>query len=298
MPISALASGTDLRRRERDEALTRQLVANLERQAREILGLAASAEFDDTVLSFANYRAFRAKVSEFEALCNVIEGHLHQLADRPRGVLKELFQTRREMILGPSIKAMTAFYTRLAAEGALPFGLQDMLETELDALQSMREAVDATQGTEATPEDIDIRAAIQSIEGSIHALQSRATQFVDFDMPGMIQAILPPEPEPAAVEEETETDGPAAEADAKRRDTPELRAVRRIRGILTPKRKDQALAQHAEIDLRALDDIEKRLMADPDDAGAAKWLRHVCNSWGSRLRAKENVFARIADEIR
>jgi hypothetical protein len=293
---ATIESGADQRRREREEARARDLLTNLERQAREILGLAASAEFDDTVRNFAHYRAFRMKVGEFEAFCNVIETHLRRLAEEPRGVLNELLHTRRDMILGPSIKAMTAFYTRLAEDGALPFGLRDMLDEELQAVAGMREALDAA-GTPMSDAD-DIRAAIEKIEANIRTLETRATQYDDFDLPGTIEALLPPEDVPT----EPEDEAAAAEGDEatkqKRRDTPELRAVREIRTILQPKRADYALGQHVEIDLRALDDIEKRLTKDPNDTGAAKWLRHVCKSWSSRMRGKEYVFARISEEIR
>ena len=291
-----IETGANVRRREREEAHARDMVTNLERQTREILGLAASAEFDDSVQSFAHYRAFRAKVGEFEAFCNVIEAHLRQIAEQPRGVLNELLHTRRDMILGPSIKAMTAFYERLAEDGALPFGLLDMLQNEIEIVATMREALESA---ETPPPDADeIRAAIQKIEDAIRALEARATQFDDFDEPGVIEAILPPEEAPEEADAEAE---PADSEDApeeKRRDTPQLRAVREIRTILEPKRADHALGRHAEIDLRALDDIERRLTADPDDDGASKWLRHVCNSWGSRLRGKEYVFVRISQEIR
>jgi hypothetical protein len=293
---STIESGVDQRRRQREEAHARELVKNLERQTREILGLAASAEFDDSVQSFAHYRAFRVKVVEFEAFCNVIEAHVRELAAEPRGVLNELLHTRRDMILGPSIKAMTAFYGRLAAEGALPFGLLDMLEHELDAVKAMREALTAGDAPPADAEEIG--AAIDKIEATIHDLESRATNFHDFDEPGVIEALIPPEEVPAADMDADAGDDADGRNENKGGDTAQLRALREIRNLLEPKRTDDALRKHVEIDLRALDDIERRLTDNPEDEGAGKWLRHVCRAWGSRMRGKEYVFARISEELR
>lgn len=295
MPTAIIESSADQRRRARDEASARDLVTILERQAREIVDCAAATEQDDTVHGFAHYLEFRRKVGEFDSLCTVIETNLMKLAEAPRGALNELFHTRRDMILGPSIRAMTAFFTRLADGGPLPFGLFDILDGELHALDVMREAL-AVPAAPA-PDDAEIRAQIDRLEAMVRGLQGRATQFADFSEPSVVAELVPPE---AASAPGRAAAAPAAADVAeqtRRRDTPKLRAVHNIRDLIEPRRTDFGLGQHAEIDLRALDDIERRLIKNPDDGGAAKWLRHICNAWGSRLRDKEHVFRRIAGEI-
>lgn len=293
MPFTIIESAAERRRHARDEATARDLVLILERQAREIVECATETEGDDTVHGFAKYQAFRRKVSEFESLCEVIESGLGKVAEEPRGVLKELFQTRRDMILGPSIRAMTRFFTRLARGAALPLGLFDILEGELLALDTMRKVLDMA-GSPAV-NDAETRAQIDKLVETIRDLQGRATQFHDFSEPEVVAAMLPPEePPPAAAD----ADGAAPEAAlADRGDTRELRAVRAIRELLEARRTDHALGQHAEIDLRALDDIERRLSKNPGDESAAKWLRHICSAWATRMRGKEHVFLRIAGEI-
>jgi len=290
---AVLETSAEQRRHVRDETMARDLVTTLERQAREIVDFAAATEQDDTVHSFARYQAFRRKVSEFDSLCTVIETNLRKIAAEPRGILNELFHTRRDMILGPSIRAMTAFFTRLGDSGHLPLGLFDILDSELSALDTMREALAAAEPP--APDDAEVRAQIDRLEAIIKGIQGRASQFVDFTDPAAVAEILPPE------EPEPEVDAPAADAaeaeQPERRDTPELRAVRNIRALLEPLRDDYAFTQHADIDLRALNDIERRLTKDPHDEGATKWLRHLCSAWSSRHRAKEKIFLRILDEI-
>ena len=290
MSYAVIESSADRRRHARDEASARELVTTLERQARAIVEAAAAAEQDDTVHAFAQYRIFRAKVGEFESLCAVIETNLRKIAVEPRGVLKELFQTRRDMVLGPSIRAMTSFYTRLSDGAVLPLGLFDILESELQALGGMREALAAAEPR--ISEDAETRGQIDTLEGIIRGLKDRATQFEDFSEPSVVAAGLPPEEAPSEDAAANAADEPVPG------DTPELRAVRTIRELLEPRRTDYTLGQHAEIDLRALDDIERRLATNPGDESAAKWLRHICNAWGSRMRNKEHVFLRIAREIR
>lgn len=292
MPTAFIESSADHRRHARDESLARELVATLERQARAIVDAAAATERDDTVHGFAHYQAFRRKVGEFDSLCSVIETSLRKLSDAPRGALKELFHTRRDMILGPSIRAMTAFFTRLGNGSPLPFGLFDVLEEELRGLDGMREALDAAEPP--GPDDAEVRAQIDALETIIRGLKDRATQFVDFSTPEAVAELLPDEPPPDAAESAAfAADGPSATD----RDARELRAVREIRALLEPQRTSHHLGQHAEIDLRALDDIERRLTKNPDDESAVKWLRHLCSTWSSRLRGKEHVLLRIAKEI-
>lgn len=292
MSTAFIETSADQRRHARDESMARELVATLERQAREIVEAAAATEQDDTVHGFRHYQAFRRKVGEFESLCSVIETSLRKLADAPRGALNELLHTRRDMVLGPSIRAMTAFFTRLGDGSPLPFGLFDILEEELRALDSMREALDLAQPP--GPDDAEVRVQIDGLETIIRGLKGRATQFLDFTEPAVVSELLPDEPAP-----DDSGGGAAAEADgsATQRDTPELRAVREIRDLIEPERANYTLSHHAEIDLRALDDIERRLAKNPGDEGAAKWLRHVCNAWSSRLRGKEHVLLRIAKQI-
>ena len=292
MPTAArvLVSPSERRRHERDEAQARDFLLHLERQAREILGLAASTEFDTSVQSFAHYRRFRRKVEEFESLCSVIAGQLRKVIGGERGVLNELFHARRDMILGPSIRAMTAFFTRLRDGGVMPFGLHDVLTAEVRALETMREIL-AGAGS-AAADDSETLAQIDRLEALIESLQGKVTEFANFDTTEAVAALLPPEEEPIEARDR------AADTDATdTRDTPELRAVREVRATLEPCRKDYALANHAEIDLRALDDIERRLTADAGDRGAAKWLKHLCTAWGTRLRKKAHLFNKILGEI-
>ncbi len=293
MPTAFIETSADQRRHARDESMARELVSTLERQAREIVEAAAATEQDDTVHGFKHYQAFRRKVGAFDSLCSVIESSLRKLAEAPRGALNELLHTRRDMILGPSIRAMNAFFTRLSDGGPLPFGLLDILEEELRALDSMREALDLAQPP--GPDDAEVRAQIDALETIIRGLKGRATQFLDFTDPMAVSDLLPDEPPPG----DAKGDRPPAEAAASAapRDTPELRAVRDVRDLLEPERESHTLGQHAEIDLRALDDIERRLTQNPSDVSAAKWLRHLCNTWSSRLRGKEHVLLRIAKGI-
>lgn len=289
---AVLETSAEQRRHVRDESMARDLVTTLERQAREIVDFAAATEQDDTVHSFARYQVFRRKVMEFDSLCTVIETNLRKLSAEPRGALNELLHTRRDMILGPSIRAMTAFFTRLGENGHLPLGLFDILDSELSAIESMREAL--TAADPPAPDDAETRAQIDRLEAIIKGIQERSSQFVDFSDPAAVAEILPPEeidPKADAAPEE------AAEPQANQRDTRELRAVRDIRAILEPLRTDYAFAQHADIDLRALGDIERRLTKNANDEGACKWLRHLCSAWSTRLRAKEKIFLRILDEI-
>ena len=66
-----------------------------------------------------------------------------------------------------------------------------------------------------------------------------------------------------------------------------LRAVRELKGLLDYYRRDRALKQYVDIDTRAVDEIERKLVANPMDPAAIVWMRQIVNAWSSRLRGDE-----------
>src|SRR4051812_48251541 len=91
MSAAALLDPAAARRRERDERAGLDMLSNLERQAREILHIAGAATQQTDPQRFAACRAFRMRLGEFEAFCNVIESHLRKLAGDGRSELDVLF---------------------------------------------------------------------------------------------------------------------------------------------------------------------------------------------------------------
>lgn len=179
MPDQAAIETADQRRRQaRNEALGLEMLSRLETQAREILAAATAIERDDSAQSFLNYRTFRSRLSEFESFCNVIETQLTRIAGDRHGELDDLFRKRRAMIFRPAIAALNAFFGRLANGGALPLGLADVLNSELQAIEDIREIV-TTPGAIAET-DTGIVDDIDRLETTVKSLTDRAIGFVDF----------------------------------------------------------------------------------------------------------------------
>ena len=61
------------RRRPKGENPELEMIGRLGSQAQEILQLAMQVESDNDFQNFQDYLAFRDKLSEFEAFCNVID---------------------------------------------------------------------------------------------------------------------------------------------------------------------------------------------------------------------------------
>ena len=167
------------RQRQRNEALGLEMLGQMEAQAREILGAAAALERgDDRVQTFASYRTFRERLSEFESFCNVIESQLSRMAADRQGELADLFRKRRAKVFRPAIAALNAFFGRMADGGPLPFGLADVLNSELRAIDDIREIV--SQPGALDESDTTILAEIDRLETIVKSLSTRAIGFAEF----------------------------------------------------------------------------------------------------------------------
>src|SRR5258708_11766787 len=166
------------RKRQRNEALGLEMLTQLETQVREILDTAAAIEADNGFQTFASYRTFRQRLSELEAICNVIETQLTRIASDKQSQLAELFRKRRAMVLGPAIAAVTACSARLAEGGPLPLGLSDVLKSELRALNDIREIV--TTAGALDDADATIVAEIARLEEVVKSLVDRSVGLSDF----------------------------------------------------------------------------------------------------------------------
>jgi len=168
------------RQRARNEALGLEMLSQMETQSREILDAAAALERgDDRVQTFASYRTFRERLSEFETFCNVIENQLSRMAADRQGELADLFRKRRAKVFRPAISALNAFFGRMADGGmALPFGLSDVLNSELRAIDDIREIV--SQPGALDEADTSILSEIDKLETVVKSLTPRAIGFAEF----------------------------------------------------------------------------------------------------------------------
>jgi hypothetical protein len=261
------------------------MLSHLERQANEILELAAKAETHTGPQHFASCRKFRVKLSEFEAFCNVIESRLRKLAGESRGELEDLFHKRRLKILRPSIRALTLMFQRLTEDGSLPLGVLGILDEELNALESVRDVIRTQQG-ELGPDDYALLDDIQKLEHLIHTMRENATDFTELTEVRLVAPI-----------EVAYSPAPAPAGKAKELGSPHRPTLLKVRALLEPCRTDPDLGGYAASDLRALDEIEQRLTGRGDDRDALSWLRDICKRWASRLRQNNTEFMRLIDTL-
>ena len=178
MPGKPIDNAYEQRQRAKNETLGLEMLSRLETQGRAILDAAAAIERDESAQSFLNYRNFRSRLGEFDSFCNVIETQLSRIAGDRHGELESLFRKRRAMIFRPAIAALNAFFARLADGGALPFGLADVLNSELSAIEDIREIVTTPGAIDAS--DAGIIADIDRLEATVKSLGDRALGFADF----------------------------------------------------------------------------------------------------------------------
>jgi len=285
------------RRRPKGDNPELEMIGRLGGQAQEILQLALQVESDNDFQNFQDYLAFRDKLSEFEAFCNVIESHLKEVVGDRRQELEDRFYSLWAMIFRPTLRALLRFFDKIDDEQVLPLGGKDMLESELRALHSMREVLGDPRF--AKMGDPDMLAEVAKLEGILRRLAERSTSLPDFSnrtlitrSGTMIPARSGQPPEEGAVATPAPGTPPPVTVPTPASvpsigEAPNLRAVRELKALLDYYRRDRTLKQYVDIDTRAVDEIERKLVANPMDPAAIVWMRQICNAWSSRLREGE-----------
>jgi len=279
-----------------------EMLSQLGGQAQGILRLALSVEGDENLRKFSDYLAFRGKISEFESFCNVIESHLKDVVTDRREELETRFYSLWSMIFRPSLRALTRFFDRLIEEDVLPLGGKDLLHAELRALEGMRSILSAPRFSKIA--DAAMLLELRRLEATIGKLAERATSLPDFSQ-GAPQAGQADEREPAAEAPHPAAPAPHPAAPAPPRpdatllgDMPNVKAVKELKGLLEYYKRDKTLRQYVDIDTRAVDEIERKLVVNPMDPAAVVWMRQICNAWASRLRDNDKDIRRVLAMIR
>ena len=78
-------------------------------------------------------------------------------------------------------------------------------------------------------------------------------------------------------------------------DAPAVAAAKMLGGIIAGCRAEAAHRTLAEVDLRAIQDIQRKLQADPEDPAAKQWVRQLAKSWSFRVRDNTRSIRRIFD---
>jgi hypothetical protein len=290
------------RRRLRGANAELEMLSRLGTQAQGILRFALTVEGDENLRNFNDYLAFRGKISEFEAFCSVIESHLKDVVSDRRQELEDRFYSLWSMIFRPSLRALTRFFDRLVEEAVLPLGGRDLLEAELRQLQGMRSILTAPRFTGVA--DGAVLDELKALETTISKLAEHATSLPDFskqpafaahaEPPGAPQAEAPTGPGPAPAAQTA----PRPETTVVLGDMPNVKAVHELKALLEYYKRDKTLRQYVDIDTRAVDEIERKLVVNPMDPAAIVWMRQICNAWASRLRDNDKDIRRVLAMIR
>lgn len=78
-------------------------------------------------------------------------------------------------------------------------------------------------------------------------------------------------------------------------DAPAIAAAKMLGGLIAACRGEDAHRTRAEVDLRAIQDIQRKLQADPQDAAARQWVRQLAQTWSFRVRDNTRSIRRIFD---
>ncbi len=277
------------------------MLGRLGAQAQGILRLALTVEGNEDLRKFSDYLAFRGKISEFEAFCNVIESHLKDVVTDRRQELEDRFYSLWAMIFRPTLRALTRFFERLVDEDVLPLGGRDLLQNELRALEGMASILAAPRFAGAA--DKEMLEELKQLETTISKLAERATSLPDFSQRPVAEAADEPPPEEAAPAQPAMPAAPPTPSLARPDpallgDLPNVRAVRELKGLLEYYKRDKTLRQYVDIDTRAVDEIERKLVVNPMDPAAVVWMRQICNAWASRLRGNDKDIGRVLSMIR
>ena len=78
-------------------------------------------------------------------------------------------------------------------------------------------------------------------------------------------------------------------------DAPAVTAAKMLGGLIAAARGEDVHRTRAEVDLRAIQDIQRKLQVDPEDASAKQWVRQLAQTWSFRVRDNTRSIRRIFD---
>jgi len=78
-------------------------------------------------------------------------------------------------------------------------------------------------------------------------------------------------------------------------DAPALAAAKLLGGIIATCQKQGMHSAYTAIDLRAVEDIQRKLELDPNDAAARQWIRQLTQTWSYRVRDNTRSIRKILD---
>lgn len=78
-------------------------------------------------------------------------------------------------------------------------------------------------------------------------------------------------------------------------DAPAVKAAKMLGGIIATCRTQAMYKARAEVDLRAVSDIQRKLAADPNDVSARQWVRQLAQTWSFRVRDNTRSIRQILD---
>ena len=78
-------------------------------------------------------------------------------------------------------------------------------------------------------------------------------------------------------------------------DAPTVTAAKMLGGIIASCRDEEVHRSRAEVDLRAIQDIQRKLEIDPEDPSAKVWMRQLAQTWSFRARDNTRSIRRILD---
>ncbi len=78
-------------------------------------------------------------------------------------------------------------------------------------------------------------------------------------------------------------------------EAPAMAAAKILGGLIAECQKQGTHGAYAAIDLRAIEDIQRKLQADPNDAGAKQWIRQLAQTWSIRIRDNTRSVRKVLD---
>lgn len=154
------------------------LLAALERQAREAMGLADRAQRDMDDDRFASFLDFRRKVEEVRALVTLTEDRLRGLSGTKLDDLRIEFERMDLLLTTVLVRATRNYFATMRDDQALPIGARELFEPELRNIEDTRAKLAqprfAGKAPPATLDELDETAAI------IARIMNRAPSLPDF----------------------------------------------------------------------------------------------------------------------
>lgn len=157
-----------------------EMLTAMERKAKEVLEMAATAETEATKNSYSMYDEFVRKATDFDTLAILVEQRIShmEMGSGNQGELEEQYDALKMLVAHGLIKASMKFFFVLSTSNMLPLGARNLFTSELRRLYALKNELTSPKYKGKLSEER--MADLETAEHILQEIIDKAPSLLDF----------------------------------------------------------------------------------------------------------------------